>query len=94
MQSAGRGAADAPIRCSSLPACFSFTSFGWRYFWLRGNIHESVSWRDDRQELLLPARTGAPAVLVVGKFIAGLSATALIFAASTALQLAALLRIR
>jgi ABC-type transport system involved in multi-copper enzyme maturation permease subunit len=31
-------------------------------------------------------------VLVMGKFIAGLSATALIFAASTALQLAALLR--
>ncbi len=31
-------------------------------------------------------------VLVVGKFIAGLSATAVIFAASTALQLAALLR--
>jgi ABC-type transport system involved in multi-copper enzyme maturation permease subunit len=31
-------------------------------------------------------------VLVLGKFIAGLSATALIFAASTALQLAALLR--
>ncbi|MEI9813773.1 MAG: hypothetical protein WDO18_14505 [Acidobacteriota bacterium] len=59
------------------------------FFGCVGGVHEFVSWRTARQEFaLLPADAAAAReVLVIGKYLAGLIATIVIFTTSTALQM-------